>query len=179
MSMRGGSGKRSAAVLFASRFGTTEIVARAFERGLKEAGMDTFCARTSDFSPETLRNYDLICLGGPTEVFTATKQVKAFLNSMRGLSIPGRFGFAFDTKLDSRMSGSAAKYIEHALDDSGLHVIAGRESAIVTSLKEGGRIVGANLNDGEESRFEQLGMRIGKAAEEALERIEGEAQRHR
>jgi hypothetical protein len=58
-------------------------------------------------------------------------------------------------------------------------VIAGRESAIVTSRKEGGRIVGANLKDGEENRFEQLGMRIGRAAEEALDRIEGEAQRQR
>jgi flavodoxin len=175
MSTPGGGRKRSAAVLFSSRFGTTEIVARAFERGLKEAGMETFCARTAELSPETLRNYDLICLGGPTEVFTATKQVKDFLDSMGCVSIEGRFGFAFDTKLDSRMSGSAAKYIEHALDDRGLHMIAGRESAIVTSRKEGGRIVGANLKEGEEGRFEQLGMRIGKATKDALERIGGGA----
>jgi len=168
-----GNRKRSAAVLYASRFGTTEIVAKAFERGLKEAGMETLCARTSDLPPESLRNYDLVCLGGPTEVFTATKPVKDFLKAMSGVSMVGRFGFAFDTKLSSRMSGSAAKYIEHALDDRGLHVIAERESAIVTSRKEGGKIVGADLREGEEKRFEGLGARIGKAAEDALARIEG------
>jgi flavodoxin len=162
--------KWSAAVLYASRFGTTEIVARAFERGLKEAGMQTVCARTGDVAPESLKDQDLICLGGPTEVFTATRQVKDFLEAMGGLGMGGKFAFAFDTKLDSRMSGSAAKFIEHALDDRGLYLIAGRESAIVTSRKEGGRIVGADLKEGEEERFEQLGVRIGKATEDALER---------
>jgi flavodoxin len=177
MSAPGGSKKHSAAVLFASRFGTTEIVARAFERGLKEAGMETFCARTGEFPPESLQNYNLVCLGGPTEVFTATKQVKDFLKAIGGVSMKGRFGFAFDTKLDSRMSGSAAKYIEHALDDRGLHMIAQRESAIVTSRKDGGKIVGADLREGEENRFEELGARIGKATEDALTMIEGGTER--
>jgi len=165
--------------LFATRFGTTEVVARAFERGLKEAGMDTFCARTRDITPSSLHDFDLICLGGPTEVFTATKELKEFLNSMGGIDMDGKFGFAFDTKLDSRMSGSAAKYIEHALDDKGLHMIADRQSAIVTSQKDGGKIVGADLREGEEKRFEELGVRIGKATEEALSRIQGNAWRQR
>jgi len=161
--------------LFATRFGTTEIVARAFERGLKDAGMETVCARTSDVSSQSLRDYDLICLGGPTEVFTATREVKEFLNSMGGVGMDGKFGFAFDTKLDSKMSGSAAKYIEHALDDRGIRVIAHRQSAIVTSRKLAGKIIGADLKEGEEKRFEELGARIGKATEEALERIQGSA----
>jgi len=165
--------KPNAAVVFASRFGTTELVARAFERGLKEAGMETVCAKTGEVSPESLKDYDLICLGGPTEVLTATKQVRDFLKSMGGVSMEGRFGFAFDTKLDSRFSGSAAKFIEHGLDDRGLHLIAGRESAIVTSRKEGGRIVGADLKEGEEKRFEDIGVRVGRATEEALERAQG------
>ena len=166
-------------MFFATRFGTTEIVARAFERGLKEAGMETVCARTSDVAPVLLHDCDLICLGGPTEVFTATREVKEFLSAMGGIDMDGKFGFAFDTKLDSRMSGSAAKYIEHALDDRGVHLIADRQSAIVTSRKDGGKIVGADLREGEEKRFEELGVRIGKATEEALEKIQGIAWRQR
>ena len=158
-------------MLYESRFGTTEIVARALERGLKQAGMETVCTRTSDVPPDSLRSYDLVCLGGPTEVFTATRQVKDFLKEIGSVSMRGRFGFAFDTKLDSRMSGSAAKFIEHALDDRGLYMIAGRKSAIVTSRREGGKIVGADLDAGEERRFEELGARIGKATEVALEKI--------
>ena len=175
MSTIGNRRKGTAAVLFATRFGTTEIVARAFERGLIEAGMETVCARTSDITPGSLQDYDLICLGGPTEVFTATREVKEFLNSVGGVDMEGKFGFAFDTKRDSRMSGSASKYIEHALDDRGLHVIAERQSAIVASRKDGGKVVGASLKEGEEKRFEELGVRIGKATEDALDRIRGSA----
>jgi len=168
-----GRRRGSAAVLFATRFGTTETVARAFERGLKGAGMETFCARIGDATLGSLQDYDLICLGGPTEVFTATREVKEFLNTMAGIDMKGKFGFAFDTKIDSRISGSAAKYIEHALDDRGLHMIAGRQSAIVTSRKDGGKIVGADLMEGEEKRFEELGATIGKAMEEAFDRTKG------
>jgi len=175
MSTIGNRRKRTAAVLYATRFGTTEIVARAFERGLKEAGMETVCTQTSDVTLGSLQGYDLICLGGPTEVFTATREVKEFLKAMGGIDMEGRFGFAFDTKLDSRVSGSAAKYIEHALDDGGLHMIAERQSAIVTSRKDGGKIVGADLKEGEEKRFEELGAKIGKATEDALDRIRGSA----
>lgn len=171
MSGTGTGAKRRAAVLFASRFGNTEVVAKAFERGLKGAGMETTCTRTEDITPESLRNFDLICVGGPTEVFSATKQVKDFFERMRGMDLDGKFGFAFDTKLDSMLSGSAAKYIEHVLDDSGLHLIAPRESAVVTTRKQGGKIVGADLKAGEEKRFEELGTQVGRATERAFERI--------
>jgi flavodoxin len=177
MSTSGTRRRLSAAVLFASRFGTTEIVAKAFERGLRDAGMDTFCARTSEVAPGSLQNYDLVCVGGPTEVLSATRQMKDFLKAMGTSDFEGRFGFAFDTKLDSRLSGSAAKYIEHALDDKGLHMIARRESAIVTTRKEGGRIVGADLRQGEEERFEELGARVAKATEDAREKVQGGAGR--
>jgi len=175
MSTTGSRKRGRAAVLFATRFGTTEIVARAFERGLKEAGLDTVCARTSATAPGSLQDYDLVCLGGPTEMFTATREMKDFLKTLVGVGTEGKFGFAFDTKLDSRMSGSAAKYIEHALDDCGLHLVSERQSAIVTSRKEGGRMVGADLREGEEKRFEELGARVGRATEEALDRIQGSA----
>jgi len=157
----------SAAVLFSTRYGTTEKVARAFETGLGEAGIKTVCMNTKEAAPESLRQYDLICVGGPTEVFGATKQIKEFLRAAGDTDLEGKLGFAFDTKLDSHMSGSAAKYIEHALDDQGVHLVAHRESAIVTTKKEGGKIVGADLKAGEEERFVQLGIRVGKQAAEA------------
>jgi len=157
----------SAAVLFSTRYGTTEKVARAFETGLREAGMQTVCMNTQQVAPESLKQYDLICVGGPTEVFGATSAIKEFLKSASATDLEGKFGFAFDTKLDSHMSGSAAKYIEHSLDDQGLHMVAHRESAIVTTKKEGGKTVGAELRAGEEERFVQLGTDIGTKTAEA------------
>ena len=163
--------EKSAAVVYATRFGTTETVAKALEQGLKEAGLRTFCASTAGVQPQSLRDYDLICLGCPTEVFSATKEMKQFIKAMEGANLGGKFAFAFDTKYDSRMSGSAAKYIEHALDDQGLHLVVGRGSAIVTSTKDRGKITGALLKDGEERRFEEMGLRLGKTTLDEMRRM--------
>jgi hypothetical protein len=84
-----------------------------------------------------------VWVGGPTEVFGATKTIEELLQSVRGANLAGKFGFAFDTKLDSNFSGSAATYIEHALDDTGMKVVAHRESAVVTTSREKGQITGA------------------------------------
>jgi flavodoxin len=157
----------SAAVVYSTRYGTTERVARAFEAGLKEAGMETACVDAQQVTPESLKRYDLICVGGPTEVFSATKPMKDFLRAVANTDLEGKFGFAFDTKLDSHMSGSAAKFIEHSLDDQGFHMVAHRESALVRTKKEGGKIVGAVLKDGEEQRFERLGLQVGTLTAEA------------
>lgn len=162
---------RGAVVLFSTRFGTTEKVAKALEQGLREAGMETNCLNAGSVPLESLKRYDLICVGGPTEAFGASKPMKEFLRSMGGAGLSCKFGFAFDTKLDSRFSGSAAKYIEHVLDDDGMRIVAPRESAIVTARKEGGRVVGADLNEGEEQRFQKLGLRIAAMAAEEMAKV--------
>ena len=156
--------QRQAAVIFATRFGTTERVARAIEHGLQEADLEARCQSTEAFDPSSLTGYDLICVGGPTEMFGATGPVKGFLEAMKSVNLAGKLGFAFDTKLDSRLSGSAAKYIEQSLDRQGLRMAAPRESALVTNQKEGGKVIGAELRPGEEERFEELARRIGRLA---------------
>ncbi len=163
------SGK-SAVVLFSTRFGTTENVARALCQGLGEAGMQTTCLSTNDAPLESLKGYDLICVGGPTEAFGASNPMKEFLKSMSGVELSGKVGFAFDTRLDSTFSGGAAKYIEHALDSSGVRLAAPRTSAIVTPRKHGGKVVGADLKEGEESRFVELGRKVGALVAEEVAR---------
>jgi hypothetical protein len=89
--------------------------------------------------------------------------MKDFLGELKSIDLAGKYGFAFDTKLDWRFSGSAAKYIEKELNNLGLQIIAPRESAIVFTMKEKGAITGARLKEGEEMRFEQIGLRVGSA----------------
>jgi len=166
MSTRATPGAKRAAVLYWSRFGTTAVIARAIEQGLGEAGLDTTLLKTDYVEPESLKHYDLICLGGPTEKFGANAPIRDFLRSTGSVRLEGKLAFAFDTKYHSRFSGSAAKYIEGALDDQGLRIISTRESAIVTSQREGGKVVGALLQGGEIEKFKGLGLKIGaKAAE--------------
>jgi len=150
-----------ACVIFDTRYGNTEKIARSFEKGLKEAGLQTVCVNARDVTVESLKEYDLICVGAPTEAFSASKRMKEFLGKLKSIDLSGKYGFAFDTKLDWRLSGSAAKFIEKELNNLGLRMIAPRESAVVLTLKEKGAITGARLKEGEEKRFGQIGLQVG------------------
>ena len=160
-----------AIILYGSRFGSTEKIAKSLEIGLKAAGgiQSIVCTSTNDIpSTDALKEYDILCIGAPTENMTAPKSVKEFLAKLKDIDLSGKYGFAFDTKLDSRFSGSAAKYIEKELASQGLRIVAPRESAIVSSIKERGAMVGSRLKEGEEKRFEQVGRLVGTATVQAL-----------
>jgi flavodoxin len=152
-----------ACVIFDTRYGNTEKTAKSFETGLKEAGIQTICVNAKDVAVDSLMQYDLICVGAPTEAFTASKPMKEFLAKLKSIDLSGKCGFAFDTRLDSRFFGSAAKFIEKELSNKGLQIIAPCESALVFSLKERGAVTGARLKEGEEKRFEQIGIQVGTA----------------
>jgi len=152
-----------ACVIFDTRYGNTEKIAKSFETGLKEAGIQTVCVNAKDVAVDSLKQYDLICVGAPTEGFTASKPMKEFLGKLKSIDLSGKYGFAFDTRLDWRLSGSAAKFIEKELNNLDLQIIAPRESAIVFASKERGAISGARLKEGEEKRFKQVGTQVGTA----------------
>lgn len=152
---------QTAFVIYDTRHGNTEKIAKSLETGLREAGVHTVCVNAKDVATDSLKQYDLICVGAPTEAFTASKPMKEFLGKLKSMDLAGKYGFAFDTKLDWRFSGSAAKFIEKELRNLGLQIIMPRASAIVLTLKERGAITGARLKEGEEKRFQQIGLQIG------------------
>jgi flavodoxin len=105
-----------ACVIFDTRYGNTERIARSFETGLKEAGVQTVCTNAKEANLESLKEYDLIAVGAPTEKITASESIKEFLEKLKNTTdLSGMFGFAFDTKLSYPLTGSAAKYIEKEL----------------------------------------------------------------
>jgi len=157
-----------AIVIYHTRFGNTERIAKSLATGLKEASsgaQDVVCTNLRDIVvvDNSLKEYDIICIGAPTEGFSAPKPMKEFLRKLKGLNLAGKYGFAFDTKVDFRLSGSAAKTIEKELKSQGLQIIAPHESAIVFTSKEGGAITDARLKEGEDKRFEQIGLQLGSA----------------
>jgi flavodoxin len=150
-----------ACVIFDTRYGNTEKIAKSFEAGLEEAGVQTVCVNARDVAVDSLKQYGLICVGAPTEWLTASKPMKEFLGKLKSTDLSGKYGFAFDTKFDAPLSGTAAKFIEKELKNLGLQIVAPRESAIVFGVK--GKGGGAMLKEGEEKRFEQFGLRVGAA----------------
>jgi flavorubredoxin len=157
-----------AIIIYHTRYGNTERIAKSLEMGLKEASgiEDVVCTNVRDIvvsavDDDSLKGYDIICIGAPTEGFSAPKPIKDFLGKLKRVNLAGKYGFAFDTKVDSKLSGSAAKFIEKELKSQGLQIVSPRESAIVFALKEMGTITDARLKEGEDKRFKQIGLQLG------------------
>ena len=156
-----------AIIIYHTRYGNTERIAKSLETGLKKASgiEDVVCSNVRDVvlsaTDNSLKEYVIICIGAPTEGFSAPKPIREFLGKLKGVNLAGKYGFAYDTKVDSKLSGSAAKFIEKELKNQGLQIVAPRESAIVFALKEMGTITGAKLKEGEAKRFEQIGLQLG------------------
>jgi len=145
----------SGIVIFDTKFGNTEKVARSLTAGLSRSGVSVKCVGTKEVRPDSLKQYDLIVMGAPTQTFTASEPMKEFIDKLEGVvGLAGKKCYAFDTKLPSRFSGSAAKYIESRLEHMGLRPIGTRASAI-------GRGSVFALDSGEEARFEQIGFELG------------------
>jgi flavorubredoxin len=166
-----------AIVIYHTRYGNTERIAKSLEIGLKEAAsiQDVVCINARDIvsAIDSLKEYDIICIGAPTEGFSVPKHIKEFLAKLKGVNLDGKYGFAFDTRVSSRLSGSAAKFIEKELKSQGLQIVAPRESAIVFALKEMGTITGASLKEGEKERFRKSGTQLGGAPADKTKMIRG------
>jgi flavodoxin len=156
-----------AIVIFDSRYGNTEKIARSLTDGLKGAGINAYCVNETEVQVASLKEFDLIAVGGPTEALRVSKSMKDFLQKLRSLDLHGHFGFAFDTRFDAPLSGSAAKGIEKELEHCGLEMIAPRESAFVLGRQktEKGNV---KLGDAEEERFEKMGSSIGWALQDKM-----------
>jgi len=159
----GNLGQKSAVVVYDSRFGNTKKVAEALDLGLRESGTRTVCLDEKDVAVNHLQEYDLICVGAPTEKFSASDSMKVFLEKLKEVDLSGKYAFVFDTKVSPGIFGSAAKYIEKELKNLGLVVLSPRETATVSTTREGGAISGATLKEGEEKRFEEIGKELGKS----------------
>jgi flavorubredoxin len=157
------SNSKRAIVIFDTRYGNTERIARSFEAGLKLAGIvTTTCVNAKEVvNLESLNEYDLIAIGAPTEKITASETIKDFLSKLEGMDFSGKVGFAFDTKLPYPFTGSAAKFIERKLKNLGLEIVFERASAVVVPQKE--EQSGIMLKDEQEKRFEEIGRQVGTA----------------
>jgi flavodoxin len=164
-------------VILDTVYGNTEKIARALVAGLEEAGIQTVCTDVKDVSTGELTQCDLLCVGGPTQYRTASKAMQDFVGSLVSENLAGKPAFAFDTRRDSFLAGSAAKYIEGGLRKRRMKIVRQRMSAIIVSTEpEKGkqdfqskqewkdwRHKSEGLGDGEEKKFKQVGVQIGKA----------------
>lgn len=151
-----------AVIIYDTRYGNTEIISKSLATGLGRVlgARNVVCINAKTASMDAVAEGNLVCIGGPTEGFSATKPIRKIFDDLKGVNLGEKFCFAFDTRLDSRLSGSAAKYIQKEFTNLGLNIGAPYESATVHSIKERGSICRAKLKEGEEKRFEEIGYRL-------------------
>ena len=69
-----------AVIVYWSKSGNTEKVARAIQEGLQETGADVSLMRVEDAGDVDLYGYDLVCIGFPSYRWSPPKPMDAFLN---------------------------------------------------------------------------------------------------
>ncbi|MCW4020502.1 MAG: flavodoxin family protein [Candidatus Bathyarchaeota archaeon] len=146
---------KKAIVVYDTRFGNTEKIAKALAQGIAGQGTKVECLKVEEVKVSKLADYDLIAIGGPTHVLGVSQSMKKFLGKLRNADIKGKKAFAFDTKLKHRFAGSAAKGIEKRLRKLGLDIVKPHVSAMVAG-KEG------PLEDGMTELFRRIAVEIAK-----------------
>ena len=111
------------------------------------------CVYIEDVQIDTLHEYDLLVIGGPTHGFGMSKPMKNFIKELEHVDLRDKKAFAFDTKTGSRFWGSAAKGIEKRLKRLGLNIVKPYASAIVKGLK-------GPLQNGIDEKFTQIGTEL-------------------
>lgn len=129
-------------VIYDSRFGNTEQIARAIADKLKDHGL-VIVVPASEAGSFELKEADLVIIGGPTQQHGVSPAMRVFLEGMSHRSLYGLGVAAFDTRyhMAAWKSGSAASKIASRLKRAGATLVLPAESFFVTEregpLEEG------------------------------------------
>ena len=84
-----------AIIIYDTRSGNTEKMAKAIEEGMREAGVEVLSKRTVNTKAADLTNADAVVLGAPTYHHDLTGSMKTFLFEMEKADLGGKIGAAF------------------------------------------------------------------------------------
>ena len=121
----------------------TAKVAETISEVLKEKGIEIDHFFVKDIDQTVVKNYDCLIAGAPTMYMRASRGIMQFLDSFSDKEFSGKLAAAFDTQLQSMISGNAAKGIEKKLKNLGFEIITSPLVAYVEGkmnemhLKEG------------------------------------------
>lgn len=144
---------KRAIVIYDTKFGNTEKIARTLASGIEKQGAKVDCIKADEVDINKLVEYDFLAIGGPTHAFGVSKPMKAFLEKLRSVDLKGKKAFAFDTKYKSWLAGSAGKGIEKTLKGLGMSIAKPHSSAAIKAAR-------GPLEEGMEETFEKIGSEM-------------------
>ena len=101
----------------------TEKVANAICNVLREKGYDVDSLFAKNIDPASIKNYDCVLAGSPTQWHKATSSIMQFLKQFDKGEFSGKLAAAFDTQVLMRFSGNAANGIEKRLKKLGFKIV--------------------------------------------------------
>ncbi|HUV25399.1 MAG TPA: flavodoxin domain-containing protein [Methanomassiliicoccales archaeon] len=120
-----------AVIIYDTKFGNTEEIAKAICSGMKEVGFNDVSAKSGGATtPNELRDAELWIFGCPTQKGGTSGKYKKLFKWMRKNMVLDRMGFAFETRLEGSEGGAAAK-IEAVMQECGVEIIHEPESFVV------------------------------------------------
>ena len=114
----------------------TEKVAETVRDVLKAKEMDIQSVHVEKVDSSTVKDYDCLIVGSPTQAWRATALVSNFLDSLKSQSFAEKTAAAFDTRIKSRLSGGAIGGIEGKLKQLGFKIIVPGLVTYVQGSKE-------------------------------------------
>ena len=111
-----------ALIVYDTKFGNTEKVAKAIAEGLS-ANYEVDCKNVGDISTSELHESDLVLVGSPTHAWNMSSGTKSFFQKLGKERVEGQMAAAFDTKFNKKLTGSAAKKIERKLKKLGFRIV--------------------------------------------------------
>jgi flavodoxin len=122
-------------VVYSSRFGNTERLARAIAKAL-ESEHAVRVMPAGDAEDVRGDDVDLLIVGAPTQVRGLLLGVRGFLRTLRNRGFSGRRAAAFDTRMPGERSqtGSASDVIARGLRNAGCQLAIEPESFLVADF---------------------------------------------
>ena len=130
-----------AIIIYETRTGNTQTIAKAIQDGIKEARVEVLLTRTAEATADDLADADAVILGAPTYHHDLFSLMKTFLFKMEKANLKGKIGAAFGSY---GWSGESVQM----MSDTMKHIF--RMNVMEPGLKLTGRPSGSSLEKGKE-----------------------------
>lgn len=149
-------------VLYDTKYGNTEKVAKAICEGMKEVGFSEVVVKSgSETTPGELREAGVWILGSPTHIGSTTRNFKKLIRWMKEEKPKGQRGVAFDTRLEKAKKGASDKLVK-VMQAVGMEILDGPFNFRVKGIE-------GPLLDGELERATTIGRKLAGEIREIVQ----------
>jgi flavodoxin short chain len=140
-------------IIYDSRTGSTETMARAIEEGMKESGIQVLSKRATKAGAGDLKDVDAVVLGCPTYNGDLMPSMRTFLFEMEKANLKGRVGAAFGSygwsgEAVQRMADTMKHVFEMNVMEPGLKLLRRPSERDLNECKAFGRKIAGRVMGG-------------------------------